>query len=225
MKKIAFLIVVCTILFGSCAKEISENVAQDSIYTIYELFFNKNTDITTARATFRFGGPSGTLLDLTNPANCTFNGDEVLYNKILGTHKKDYSGFVSSGTFKYLDLDDNSFTNSTPIIETIDFPAKDTIMAANSCLFMWIGSPLSKDESVTLLIDGTQQNNFELFAIAEEGATAIALSSEKLKRLGHGVATCTLKREFNKFSIEEGTSKGGRMALWYTLKKDVFIMN
>lgn len=225
MKKIAFLIVVCTTLFSSCAKEVSENVAQDSIYTVYELFFNKNTDITTARATFRFGGPSGTLLDLTDPANCTFNGDELLYNKILGSHNKDYAGFVSSGTFKYLDLDDNTLTNTTPIIETIDFPTKDTIKADNPCLFMWIGSPLGKDESVSLIIDGTEQNNFELFGTVVEGATEIALSSEKLKRLGHGVATCTLTREYNKFSIDEGTSKGGRMAVWYTLEKNVFVMN
>ena len=109
--KIAILAVSLSLLVA-CAKEDSENVNQDSIYSIYELHFNKNLDKTTARATFRFGGPTGTLLDLTDPANVTFEGDALLYNTALGFHSKSYANLKDSGTFIYTDLEGKVFTNS-----------------------------------------------------------------------------------------------------------------
>ena len=209
----------------SCAKEKSENVNQDSIYTIYELFYNADTDKTIARAIFRFGGPTGTLLELNAPASSTFNGDALSWAPVSGFHKKEYAGFTSSGTFVYTDLDANTFTNSTATIDTIAFPAVDTISAGSAFTFTWTGNPLIAGETVTLTINGPTAGNVEIFSVSTVGATEIVLSKDRLDNLGIGDGTMSLTRVFNRATVDEGTSTGGRMAVWYTVGKSVYIDN
>ena len=225
MKKDLILTIFVLLLFWGCAKEESQNVNQDSIFTIYELFYNNSDDITTARAVFRFGGATGTLLDLNEPAVSTFNGDELLYNQISGFHKKEYSGFTASGTFVYTDLDNNTFTNETPTIDPIHFFNIDTISSGSSFLFEWDGNPLGEDETVSLTINGTQQGNVEIFATISQGATEMVLEADKLQNLGIGDAECVLMRIENQNSVDEGTSTGGRMAVWYTDTRTIYIDN
>ena len=225
MKKISLLLGFVVVLFFSCAKEESENVKQDSIYSIYELFYNVDTDKTTAQATFRFGGATGTLLDLNSPAISTFEGDELLYNSVSGIHKKEYAGIIKSGTFVYTDLDANTFTNITPTMDTIVFPAIDTISAASAFTFQWVGNPIAANETITLSIDGTQQANFEVFSNIIAGGTELILSANKLQNLGVGTANCTLSRAYNKYTLDEATSTGGRMAIRYTTTKTIYISN
>ena len=150
MKKNYLLWLFALILLFSCAKDESKNVNQDSIYTIYDLFYSQSNDKTTAQATFRFGGAGGTLLMLNEPASATFNGDRLMYNSVTGVHKKEYSGMIDSGTFIYTDLDNNVFTNSTNAIEIIGFPAVDTISSAGAFTFQWVGKPVQANETISL---------------------------------------------------------------------------
>lgn len=212
-------------LLTSCAKDESENVNQDSIYTIYELYYNTDTDITTARTTFRFGGPTGTLLDLNDPAYVQFEGNNLSYNSVTGTHKKDFSGFTTNGTFVYKDLDNNTFTNATGTIDVVSFPAVDTISSGGSYSFVWSGNALAAGETMTLTIDGTMGGNFEVFSTSLVGATEIVLSAAKLQNLGIGDASCILQRAYNQSTVAQGTSEGGRMAHWYTTTKTIYIDN
>ncbi len=225
MRKNFLFVAVALLVLTSCAKDESGNVNQDSIYSIYELNYNKSTDKTSAHATFRFGGPTGTLLDLNDPAKVTFNGDELLYNSVSGAHVKDYAGFTSSGTYVYKDLDDNTFTNATPTIVAIDFPTIDTISTAGAYTFTWVGDPVATNESVTLTLDGPQQGNFEVFSTSIVGATNIVLSATKLQNLGIGSGTYILKRAYNVYTIDEATSEGGRMALGYSVSGNIYIGN
>lgn len=225
MKWPLFLLFACILVLTSCAKEDSKNVEQDSIYTIYELFYNKNADQTKAQATFRFGGPTGTLLKLSNPANCTFNNDNLNYNQIVGFHQREYAGFKSSGTFTYTDTNKDKYTNSTATIIPLDFPSVDTIDTNNAFTLKWTGSPIADGETISLTIDGTQQNNFEIETSSSIGATELVFPANKLQKLGKGNATCTLIRAHNRLTVDEGTSKGGRMAVWYTTNKTIFINN
>ncbi len=225
MKNNLLLLGSCAILLSSCAKEESSNVNQDSIYTIYELFYNDGTDKTTARATFRFGGATGTLLDLNDPSISTFNGDELLYVAATGVHKKEYTGFTNTGTFVYTDLDNNTFTNTVPAISTISYSAVDTISSAGSFTFTWTGDPIQANESISLTIDGTMQSNFEVFTNAVEGSTEIVLAANKLQNLGIGNATYSLIRAYNSSTVDEGTSTGGRVAVWYTSTGALYIDN
>jgi hypothetical protein len=222
LSKMSF-VCVAAFFFMGCAKEQSENVNQDTIYSIYELQYNKNADKTTARATFRFGGPTGTLLELNSPALSSFNGDALSFNPTFSVHSKQYAGYTDSGVFVYTDLDNNTFTNNTPSIVPIDYTTLDTIDASNVFTFTWSGDPVSIFETVSLTINGTTQANFEIFATSKIGETQIILDANRLQKLGKGNAKCLLKRAYNKLSIEEGTSKGGRMNTFYEVEKDIFI--
>lgn len=224
MKKIVYILIIIMAIFG-CAKESSENVNQDSIYSIYELFYNKTTDKTTAKATYRLGGFTGTMLELNTPAYCTFNNDTLLYNSVSGMHVLEYAGRVDSGVYVYQDLDNNVFTNHASAIDTIAFSDIDTINTANAFTFEWIGEPVKENETITLTIDGTQQNNFEVFTNITQNSSSMVLAANRLQNLGEGIATCTLQRLYTNMSIEEGTSKGGRMAISYSLKKSIYIKN
>ncbi len=223
MKKNAFLFGSLLMLFMSCAKDESINVNQNSIYTIYQLDYDGSTDKTTAMATFRFGGPTGTLLDLTEPANVTFNGEELLYNSLFGVHKKEFAGLISSGSFVYKDLDNNTFTNTTPTFNTIDFPSISEISSGGAFTFVWLGVPIAENETVTLTIKGVQQSNFEIFSSSVTGTTQLILSANKLKNLGIGNASCALKRTFSKYTVDQGTSEGGRMEVGYSTSKTIYI--
>lgn len=223
MKWPIFLLFACVLVLTSCVKEDSKNVEQDSIYTIYELFYNQNADRTTAQATFRFGGPGGTLLKLSSPAISTFDNDELNYNQVLGFHQREYAGLKNAGTFTYTDLNNDQFTNATATIIPLDFPDVDTIDAGSSFTFIWTGAPIAEGETVSLTMDGTQQNNFEIVASSAIGDPELILPASKLQKLGQGNATCTLIRTHNRATVDEGTSKGGRMAVWYTVTKTIYI--
>ncbi|MBX9782536.1 MAG: hypothetical protein K2X48_04495 [Chitinophagaceae bacterium] len=61
-------IAVTALLFSVCEKQPSDAVDQDRIRTDYELFYDKNTDKTTAVAAFKFGQSiTGTQLELSSP--------------------------------------------------------------------------------------------------------------------------------------------------------------
>ena len=145
-----------------------------------------------------------------------------MYNSLLGVHSKEYAGLKPSGTFTYADLDNHTFVNSTPTIATIDYPVVDTIYTDSAYTFTWTGSPIAANETITLTIDGTQQSNFEVVSSSTEGATELIIPASKLQNLGIGDATFTLQRAHNTFSVV-GTSTGGRMALWYTTQKTIYI--
>jgi len=207
----------------SCAKEKSEHVYQDSIYSIYELHYNKTEDKTTASASFRFGGPTGILLDITDPAQVTFEGDKLLSNSSLGIYAMDYANFKDFGTFKYIDLDGKVFINSIPKINPIDFNAIDTIPTDSAYTFSWSGLSVQNLETVSITIDGTTQDNFEIFSTSTLGKTQIILDSIQLDKIGKGFAKCTLRRAYNTPSIAGGTSKGGRIHTYYDIEKTVYV--
>jgi hypothetical protein len=225
MKKVLILSLgAIGLLLASCAKDNSANVNQDSIYTIYELFYDENTDKTTARATFRFGGQTGTLLELDAPAGCTFDGTDLLWNQVLGVHKADWAGLTTNGTFVYTDLDDNTFTNAVGTIDSIGFPTGvDTISMGAAFDFAWTGGAVAANETVTLTINGTTGGNAEIFTTILEGGTDLTLSAAKLANLGIGNATCYLRRAWNSSTVTEGTSEGGRVAVWYDVQKTIYI--
>lgn len=76
------------LLAASCKRESSGDVNQKRIFTQYELFYNENEDITYARAWFRFGHETGTLLELSSPSIVTFEGDKLSFNGVLASREK-----------------------------------------------------------------------------------------------------------------------------------------
>jgi hypothetical protein len=224
MKTKLFALLAVSTLLLSCARDESENVNQDRIFQHLEVLYVDAEDKTHVSAWFRFGGLTGTLLELSEPATIVFNGDDLMYNTVIASHRKEYAGFVDNGTFVYTDIDGNVFTNQAPQVTPIDFPEDLTEISAGSAFtFEWVGEPIGPGETITLWIDGTQQNNSELFTTILQNNTQIILGVNKLSNLGLGEATCWLVRTTKK-DLDEETSVGGFIESKYRAIKKITIV-
>ena len=214
MKKFIFPLFLALALV-SCDKEDSEDVNQDKIYTDYEMFYNENTDKTTVVARFRFGGPTGTLLELSSGATVTFNGDNLAYNGWYGGHMKEYAGQLASGTFVYTDVDGNSFTNATPSYNPIAFdPGFDTIVKSQANTLTWLGSQLDPNEAVAVFVGTWTWGQDALFYQDLDGATNIIMGINQLSNLAEGTSTVYMDR-YTAVNVTQGTSEGGRIRSKY----------
>ena len=90
LSKFILLIIISTtiVYFSSCEKEPPSSINQDRIFTIYELYYNANADITYARATFKYGNSAGSLMQL-NDGSVSFGvegqntSDYLLFKETL----------------------------------------------------------------------------------------------------------------------------------------------
>ncbi len=210
MKLIHYSLFIITLLFlSSCAKEDSSDVNQDKIYTDYELFYNKNTDKTVAVAKFKFGGITGTILELTDGATVTFNGDLLTYNAWYSGHVKEYAGMITSGTFVYTDVDGSVFTNATPSMDTASFdPNFTTIVKSQANTFTWLGNSLAANESIGLFVGSWTWGEDALFFQNQLGATNLIMGITQMSNLAEGTSTVYMDRTKHATNIQ-GTSNGG----------------
>lgn len=205
-----FALLLPAFMFHSCKKENSDTVDQDKIWAYYEVYYDKNQDKTYARATFKFSNALGTNLQLSAPAAVSFNGETLIFQDALAYYEKQYAGFVSGGTFSYTDKDNHTFVNSISGIRAIDFPAIDTIHTANSYTLNWVGDSLSANESVSLWLDGINQNNIEFFFQSNINSQSMILAANQLQRLGNGNGTGWMERVYAP-AIQSVTSAGGEI--------------
>lgn len=218
MKNLFFTLLVLLsslAIFNSCAKEPSEDVNQDKIYTAYELFYNANTDKTVAVARFRFGGATGTLLELSSTANVTFNGDVLTYNGFYSGHVKEYAGMITSGTFKYTDTDGNVYTNPALAMDTAGYESGfDTIVKSQANTFTWTGNALAAGESIGLFVGSWTWGQDALFYQAQDGATNLIMGVNQMSNLAEGSSTVYMDRTNLSTSID-GTLRGGTIKSTY----------
>lgn len=211
----ALFLLVSLPLFNSCAKENSEDVNQDKIYTAYEVFYNANSDKTVAVARFRFGGATGTILELSSGANVTFNGDVLTYNGWYGGHVKEYAGLITNGSFVYTDVDGNVFTNTTLSMDTAGYESGfDTIVKSQANTFTWTGNALASGESIGLFVGSWTWGQDALFFQDQDGATNLIMGVNQMTNLAEGTSTVYMDRTHLSTSID-GTSEGGTMKSTY----------
>lgn len=215
MKKLILPLMALALLFTtSCAKEDSVDVNQDKIYTDYEIYYNENTDKTQVAARFRFGGATGTILELSDGANVTFNGTALPYNGLVGGHFKEYAGKISSGSFRYTDVDGNVFNNTLPAMDTIAWPADfDTISQSAASTLAWVGNPLAVNERVDLFLgSGTWEwGDDALLLQLTQGASDIVIGTNDVDQLTAGSSVTGYMDRVYAVDVSEGTSEGGRM--------------
>ena len=220
--KIKFLSVFsCLVLiatsFVSCVKEASNSVDQDKMYVNYQLFYDKNRDVTEARATFRFSNQLGTLLELSNPSFVKFNNDVLLYEPIFSFYKKEYSGNVTTGNFTFSDTKGKVFVNPISNIEPIEFPSNFTsINKANSYTLTWVGTPVAKNQLVGIGMGSTTAISGQLFGQYLEGAADIVLDANKLQSVAttNGQVIVVMDRHLVQ-PLVQGTSAGGELRSTY----------
>ena len=203
------------LIIASCQKEDSSDVNQTKIYTVYELFYNANTDKTVAICRLRFGSPTGTLLEATSPAGVTFNGDVLPYSVAYSGHAKEYAGLISSGTFAYTNTEGTVYTNSTPAMTTLSSPASfDTIVKSQANTYTWVGTPLGATERVNLFIGSWTWGQDALFFAVGNGTTDIVMGISQLSNLALGTSTAYVDR-VNEVAVTQGTSEGGVIRATY----------
>lgn len=196
------------VLFG-CNVEDSGDVNQDKIYTRYELFYNENDDKTVAVARFRFGGPTGTLLELNEDASVTFNGNALSYNPWYLGHSMEFAGWIDSGAFVYNDLDQLTFTNTVQPYDSIGFPVGlDTIVNTQANTLVWNGNALAENEHVGLFVGSWTWGDDALFIQSADNATNIVMGTNQLSNVPVGPSTLYMDR-WTEVAATEGTSEGG----------------
>jgi hypothetical protein len=201
----------------SCLRESSADVKQDRIFTHYELFYNANEDITYARAWFRFGNITGTLLELAAPSEVSFEGDKLSFNKALAFYEKKYAGFKSSGSFRWEDTEGKVFEN-TVTVNTVDFGPMPDSLARNAALTIpWTGNPLATDEAIGAWINGEKEGDSQAAVTIETGATSLIVPANKMSKVGAGPGKIYLERRFSP-SLMEKTGAGGYGAGVYRAK-------
>jgi len=213
------LLVVLSAFLFSCQRDVSENVNQDSIHAQYRIVYDADDDKTYARAEFRFGGIGGTLLELTDPATITFEGDVLDWRALFAYYERDYAGVQDSGVFLYEDLDGNTFENSVKLGSAIAFSDSLTsISQASAFELSWDGAPIELGESVIVTLNGINEADAKIFTTSTPGATSIILEQDKLAEIGLGTGTIFIERRFDQL-IQSGTSEGGLVWSRYKGKK------
>lgn len=213
MRKPFFLVLIALFslatTLNSCQKEDSSDVNQDKIYAAYELFYNANTDKTVAIVRLRFGSPTGTLLEATNPASVIFNGDTLPYSAIYSGHAKEYAGMVTSGTFVYTNVNGDVFSNSTPAMTTFSHPSGfDTIVKSQANTYTWVGNSLSAEERVELFLGTWTWGQDAIFYATGNGATNIVMGTNQLAGVAEGGSTLYGDR-VHEVAATQVTSEGG----------------
>lgn len=211
MKKLSLFVIsviVAFCFFSSCESESSADVNQDRIYALYEILYNETADLSYARATFFFGGVTGTRLELASPSAVTANAESMGYKSTLAYYEKEFAGYVQTCEFLFNDLDDNTFVNTVSIIE-IDFPeTMDTIVKGESYELIWVGDSLATGESVWAYIDGPAEIDDVLASQNTQNANSIFFTAEQTEKLSVGPNSIRLTRK-NTIDGQEVSSAGG----------------
>ena len=211
----ALLVAACDVL------EPSENVNQDRIWTDYELHYDGDEDVTSARATFRFGGATGTLLELSGTSFVEANGHELAKRTQPITnvtyYEREFAGLTPSATFEFVDTEGASYVNEITV-RPIGAPSGGVGPIDNDFSYelRWSGQPLAAGEEVGAVLyrifGGVA---LAVFTQRDAGATSIILDRAQLQNLEPGEATLVLERR-SAGALSEPTQAGGRITAIYT---------
>ncbi len=211
------LLPAALMLTGCFPSEPSDAVSQDRIFTEYDLHYDTDSDVTTARAGFKFGNITGTQLELSENSEVLFNG-ETLTKVVLHTtyYELKMSGLVSSGTFTFVDEDGNRYENSVSL-PSIDFPDQlSPISQSTSYRLNWIGSPLEENEEVNVWIYKVSKSQGTVFHERGTGATGTVLGRAQLGGIDTGEATIGMERKKTNTSPDETPEAGGILIARFT---------
>jgi len=214
MKKLYYFLLLLlfisgSIFFHSCKKD---TVDQNKIYTVYELCYNANTNMTYAMASFQENGVTGTFIQLKSPSQVVFNGSVLSYNSTQCYYESEFSGLVSSGTFTWTDA--NGLTKTNPISVTpIAYPASLTTINRNSNYTMsWVGDSISANQSVVLTMTSVSTEGInKTFTQNVINSKSITLSASQLQEFDAGTVQLSLYRQYEP-ALTQQTAAGGKIA-------------
>lgn len=225
MKK--FLALACIVLFSACAStdsSTSNNVNQDEIWQSYWVEYNQADEAVSAGCTFRFGGSTGTTLQLTEPSKVIFEDAEmdfttgVLIEGMIGGTHYGYEGhglLKDKYTFEYTNNNGKVFTNSikTSAIEIENIPEE---LSATGSNIITLKKPLNANEAITVKVSN-DNGNFETFDDFKSG-TQLVIDGKELEELGNGAVTITFTKQIQHDALQQANHLGGRISFSYLSK-------
>lgn len=212
----AALAATAVLLLAACdVLEPSENVNQDRIWTEYELRYDGNEDVTTATASFRFGGSTGTPLELSEPSFVTVNGDELVMRveplTNVARYERDFAGLMPTATFEWVDTEGRPYVNDIALRSIAAPPTVGPIDNDASYELRWSGASLAAGEEVRAklyrVFGGAA---FATFTQRSAGATSVILDRAQLQYIQPGEVTLVLERHTTR-PLTERTEVGGRI--------------
>ncbi|MEO9533729.1 MAG: hypothetical protein ABJG68_01930 [Crocinitomicaceae bacterium] len=217
MKKFILPILALGLVISSCTKEDSSDVNQQKIYADYEVFYNQNEDKTHVVAKFRFGGATGTVLELSDStgAYVSFEGDTLPWDPWYNAHHKEYAGNITTGSFSYTNTDGDTYVNAIPAGESIDFPLGfDTLNKSMAYTYAWAGTALAANQKVSVFVGSWTWGEDALFYTDALGATDLVMGVTQMANLATGTSTVYMDRA-TATDISQGTPEGGRIRYKY----------
>jgi hypothetical protein len=217
MRYLPIFLLLTLFLQTACQRESSSDVKQDRIHTTYELYYNADEDITYARAWFRFGNATGTLLELASPSAVTFDGEAMTFNGLLAFYEKKFAGLKSSGKFRWEDTEAKVFENSIDV-RPIAFGVLPDSLARNAALAIpFTGGPILEREIVGIWANGENEGDAQAAATFEVGAGSVIVGADKMTKIGAGPGKIYMDRRYTP-SILEAPSAGGILTGVYRAK-------
>jgi hypothetical protein len=222
MRNLSFFALTFLLFLASCAREKSSDVNQDRIHTTYELFYNANEDITYARAWFRFGNATGTLLELSDPSQVSFEGEKLTFNKVLAYYEKKFVGLKASGSFTFEDTEGNAYQNAVSIHE-IGFGAlPDSISRTTALSIPFSGGEVLENEVVGVWINGENEGDAQAALTIDQGSNEVIVPADKMEKIGAGPGKIYMDRRFTP-QIVEAPGAGGITTGVYRAKTEQVI--
>lgn len=228
---VALLVLAALLSLSGCMAEQSADVNQQRIWTSYELEYDANSDVTTAKATFRFGNSLGTPLELTSPSEVRFNGERLARVAQPGTgmvsYERSYAGLVSSGTFRFVDVEGEAYSNTTSA-RPVEFPASlGPVDNDASYAFDWVGSALAPNEQVQVTLWRLSGGSASLavFPQQQDGARGVIMDAQQLRNVAPGTVTLRMERTWTTTPVRTPDAGGRLQVKWVARERAVEIVD
>lgn len=220
--KIYFPALSVLILLAACnTEEIgkSKDVNPDSVYSEYTINDNEVSDEALARARFRFGGPEGTTLLLSDSEYVSLDGAKIVADstKSMGVYyetKKTPASFSGSHTWVFSNRNGKQFTNTfnfAPVRVSNAIPAK---ISMKDFVLQLSGVTDSMKIEVNVSDTASKTDDLEINAI---GKSAVTIPGASLAKLKPGPITIDIMAT-ERHSLKSTTPEGGEFVIYHDLK-------
>ena len=200
MKRLHFipiiLIIACLSALTACETESQQDVNQDRIYVYYELYYNADQDITYAKASFRFGSITGTILQLSGHSYVKFNDAYLTYKPVLAYYEATFPGLVTEGDFRYIDLDSSIFVNHATLHPVDLAETLDTIHKGHVYELPFDGDSIRADETVTAFINSTLGTDLQTFSQSNLLTVSVLMPADRTLEITPGINTIYVRRNY-----------------------------
>jgi hypothetical protein len=203
--------------FSGCRRTESDEVKQDRIFCLYEIEYKAAENETYVRAQFSVRKESGSKLELSEPSQIKFGDDVLVFDSQFRYYQRVYTGRRDTGTFVWRDTDDNIYYNFADMSGlNIGCPIGfGNITQSSDYVLTWQGSPLTADQSATLVLEATNSSDAVTATESDENASSLTIKQNAMQNLSLGEYRATLSRSHSK-ATEIATDAGGTIRTTYS---------